>query len=172
MSATIWGKSLDTALTSMLREKIDLRRLQKYPALIIISPQEKTIERARRLYQKLVQTSKTKSFLLISPNLPFYRTRSSILAFLENKIDDELKSGVLLDWNQGAAKFFNAANSELPIVLLLEEDGTALGRFQFELESNAFEFIANTFSALFPSNSDQLWANSTADFQFSDREIQ
>ena len=172
MISTLWGNPPDYELNSLLHTQVSLRKLPQYPALIIISPLEETLERARHLYQKLSQTLRAQTYLLISPDLPFYRSQSTILSTLEQKVDDEIKSGVLLDWNRDVAKHFFAEKSDLPVVLLLEEDGTILGRYHYEFVKNAFEFIAYTFSTLLPFNSRQLWVNSSAEAQFSIQGIQ
>ncbi len=172
MILTLSGNPPDYELNSMLDTPVNLRKLPQYPALIIIAPLEETLERASDLYQKLSQTLRAQTYLLISPDLPFYRSQSTILSTFEQTVDDEIKSGVLLDWNRDVARHLFAENSDLPVVLLLEEDGTILGRYHYELVTDAFEFIAHTFATLLPFNSRQLWANSSAEEPLSLQGIQ
>ena len=167
MISILWASPPDFNLSSLTDQQVNLRKLQHYPALIVIVPQEESLELSIRLYQKLSHQLDTQTYLLVSPNLPFYRPQYALLSTLEKTIDDELKAGVLLDWNQDVAKHLYADDSDLPMVLLLEEDGSILGRFRFEFVTNAFEFIAYTFPTLLSFHPAEFWANSSTDIPFS-----
>lgn len=168
--STVWGNLPDYEIASMNQQQLNLGKLQQYPALIVISPRYETLDLSTRLYQKLYQNLKDQTYLLVSPDLPFYLPDKAILSTLEQKLDDETKSGVLLDWKRDVAKHLFSDDSDLPVVLLLEEDGTILGRYHYEFVTDAFEFIAYTFPTLLPFGPTQLWADSSIGFQFQDQE--
>ncbi len=160
-ASTIWGSLPDYELNTMNQQKANLGRLQQYPILVIISPQLDTTEKSVHLYQQLHQNLKNHTYLLVAPDLPFFASNETTLHALTQAIDDDAKSGVLLDWSRNVIKLLSAENSDEPLVLLLEADGTILGRYHYQTAIDAFEFVTNTFSDLLPFYPKELWANSS-----------
>ncbi|MBF0286577.1 MAG: hypothetical protein HQM14_02070 [SAR324 cluster bacterium] len=164
-TSTIWGNFPDYDLNTMNQQKLNLGKLQQYPILIIISPQFETTRQSVHLYQQLYQNLKNQAYLLVAPDLSFFASNETTLNILTQKIDDDAQSGVVLDWDRNFVTLLSAENSEDPLVLLLEEDGTILGRYHYQTVTDAFEFVANTFSDLLPFHATELWANSPLENQ-------
>lgn len=159
--STLNARPIFHEINSMREAPIHLGQLDHYPALVVIAPQYEAIKPAISLYHKLYQNFGNRTHLLISPDLPFYLSQKRVRFTLEEAVEEKAKSRVLLDWNRDTAQALFANESEQPLVILLEEDGTLLGRYHYEMVSEAFEFITATFSTVLPLDPSQLWASSS-----------
>lgn len=145
--------TIGTPRSSILNNLNDLpvyfTQIQSNSAVIVISPNFDTLELSIQLYKKLYRQLGNQVYLIVSPDLPFFIPNFMVTSELKQNIQGEAASGVLLDWDQQVTKKFVADDSEQPVVLRLEKDGTILGRYHYQVVEEAFEFMVYTFPSLF-----------------------
>ncbi len=161
MVPSLWAGAVSVPVNNLSSQSINLAQLPHYPALVVISPESNTIQSASQLYTILHQQYPMQTYLVVSPNLPFYRSNEQYQQYLIKNLAPTFHSTVLLDWNGNVAERLFATNSQKPMVLLLEADGTILGRYRYQVAADALAFVTHTFSEHLVSQPTGLWAETT-----------
>lgn len=132
-------------LKTMTNDTVIFSKRNIYPLMLVISPKIKTIKASGKLYKKLYNKFGDQVYLIVSPQLPLFKTKSSVLSILKEQLPSRFQAQVIIDWDIDLSNRLNASTQQLPSVLLLEKDGIIRGRYQFKSVKIAYKFVKNTF---------------------------
>lgn len=147
------SQSAPLKATTLNEQTIELGDQRQYPLVIVAHKGLDQLPTALNLFLSLHTMYPMQVYLLVRPDMPFFVPYSVEKGILRDEIDSSVHQYVLHDENNLLMDRFGLSRANEPMVFLLKQDQSIVGRYFYKTPQTAYQFIVGLYHPILEDRS-------------------